>query len=67
MRLGQNLHTSLLVAYGLLLLITSHLDTVTKVSDFRHMPDDMTQQQALELLLDQDPTTAAVPGYGKTP
>jgi hypothetical protein len=51
----------------LLLLITSRLDSVTKVSDFRHMPDDLPQQQALELLLDQDPMTAAVPRSGKTP
>jgi hypothetical protein len=51
----------------LLLLVTSRVDSVTKVSDFRHMPDDLTQQQALELLLDQDPTTVAVPGSGKTP
>jgi hypothetical protein len=51
----------------LLLLITSRVDSVTKVSDFRHMPDDLTQQQALEMLLDQDPMTSAVPASGKTP
>jgi hypothetical protein len=50
----------------LLLLITSRVDSVTKVSDFRHMPDDLTLQQALELLLDQDPISAAVTGSGKT-
>jgi hypothetical protein len=44
-----------------LLLITSRVDLVTKASDFRCMPDGLTQQQALELLLDQDPMTAAVP------
>jgi hypothetical protein len=51
----------------LLLLITSRVDSVTKVSDFRHMPDDLTQQQALELLLSQDPMTASVPGSEKIP
>jgi hypothetical protein len=51
----------------LLLLITSRVDSVTKVSDFRRMPDDLTPRQALELLLDQDPMTATVPGSGKTP
>jgi hypothetical protein len=51
----------------LLLLITSHVDSMTKASDFRQMPDDLTQQQSLEMLLDQDPMTAAVPGPGKTP
>jgi hypothetical protein len=50
-----------------LLLITSRVDSVTKASDFRRMPEDLTLQQALELLLDQDPMTAAVPGSGKTP
>jgi hypothetical protein len=50
-----------------LLLTTSRVDSVTKASDFRRMPDDLTLQQALELLLDQDPMTAAVPGSGKTP
>jgi hypothetical protein len=51
----------------LLLLITKRVDSVTTVSDFRRMPDDLTQQQALELLLDQDPMTAVVPGSEKTP
>ena len=50
-----------------LLLITSRVDSVTKASDFRRMPDDLTLQQALELLLNQDPMTAAVPRSGKTP
>lgn len=50
-----------------LLLITSRVDSVTKASDFRRMPDDLTLQQALELLLDQDPMTAAVPRSEKTP
>jgi hypothetical protein len=50
-----------------LLLITSRVDSVTKASDFRRMPDDLTLQQALELLLDQDPMTVAVPRSGKTP
>jgi len=50
-----------------LLLITSRVDSVTKASDFRRMPEDLTLQQALELLLDQDPMTAAVPRSGKTP
>jgi hypothetical protein len=45
----------------LLLLITSRVDSVTKVSDFRRMPDDLTSQQALELLLNQDTMTATVP------
>jgi hypothetical protein len=51
----------------LLLLITRRVDSLTEVSDFRRMPGDLTQQQALELLLNQDPMTAAVPGSGKTP
>jgi hypothetical protein len=51
----------------LLLLITSRVDSVTKVSDFRHMPDDLTQQQALDLLMDQDPMTAAAPESRKPP
>jgi hypothetical protein len=51
----------------LFLLITSRVDSVTKVSDFRRMPDDLTQQQALELLLDQDPMTTTVPESGKIP
>ncbi|MGD0061356.1 MAG: hypothetical protein ABSD58_18265 [Verrucomicrobiia bacterium] len=51
----------------LLLLITSRVDSVTKISDFRRMPDDLTSQQALGLLLDQDPMTAAVPGSEKIP
>jgi hypothetical protein len=51
----------------LLLLITSRVDSVTKIGDFRRMPDDLTSQQALEMLLDQDPMTAVVPGSGKTP
>ena len=51
----------------LLLLITRRVDSVTKVSDFRRLPGDLTQQQALELLLDRDPMTAAMPGSGKTP
>jgi hypothetical protein len=50
-----------------LLLITTRVDSVTKASDFCRMPDDLTPQQALKLLLDQDPMTAAVPGSGKTP
>ena len=50
-----------------LLLITSRVDSVTKASDFRRMPDDLTLQQALELLLDKDPMMAAVPGSGKSP
>ncbi len=44
-----------------LLLISSRVDSVTKASDFRCMPDDLTLPQALGLLLDQDPMTAAVP------
>jgi hypothetical protein len=44
-----------------LLLISSRVDWVTKASDFRCMPEDLTMQQALELLLDQDPMTAAMP------
>jgi len=40
---------------------------VTKVTDFRRLPDDLTQQQALELLLEQDPMTAPVPRDGRTP
>jgi hypothetical protein len=51
----------------LLLLITSRVDSVTKVSDFRRMPDDLTPRQALELLLDRDPMMATVPGSGKIP
>ena len=51
----------------LLLLITRRVDSVTKVSDFHRLPGDLTQQQALELLLDRDPMTAAMPGSGKTP
>jgi hypothetical protein len=50
-----------------LLLNTSRVDSVTKASDFRRMPDDLTLQQAFELLLAQDPMTAIVPGSGKTP
>jgi hypothetical protein len=50
-----------------LLLITSRVDSVTKASDFRRMPDDLTLQQASELLLDQDPMTTAVAGSGKIP
>jgi hypothetical protein len=50
-----------------LLLITSRVDSVTKASDFRRMPDDLTLQQAVALLLNQDPMTAAVPGSGKRP
>ncbi len=50
-----------------LLLITDRVDSVTKASDFRRMPNDLTLQQALELLLNQDPMTAAMPGSGKTP
>jgi hypothetical protein len=50
-----------------LLLITSHVDSVTKASDFRRMPDDLTLQQVFELLLAQDLMTAAVPRSGKTP
>ena len=44
-----------------LLLISSRVDLVTKASDFRCMPEDLTMQQALGLLLDQDPMTAAMP------
>jgi hypothetical protein len=51
----------------LLLLITSRVDSVTRVSDFRRMPDDLTPRQALGLLLDQDPMTATVPRSRKTP
>ena len=51
----------------LLLLITSRVDSVTKASDFRRMPDDLTPQQGLELLLDQNPMTAVVPRSGKIP
>ena len=50
-----------------LLLITSRVDSVTKASDFRRMPDDLTLQQGLELLLAQDPMRAAVPRSGTTP
>jgi hypothetical protein len=50
-----------------LLLIASRIDSVTKASDFRRLPDDLTLQQAFGLLLDQDPMTAVVPGSGKTP
>ena len=50
-----------------LLLITSRVDSLTKASDFRRMPDDLTLQQAVALLLDQDPMTAAMPGSEKTP
>jgi hypothetical protein len=50
----------------LLLLISRRVDSVTNISDFRRLPDDLTQQQALELLLDQDPMTAPVPGSGTT-
>jgi hypothetical protein len=50
-----------------LLLITSRVDSVTKATDFRRMPDNLTVQQAVEMLLDQDPMTAAVPRDGKTP
>jgi hypothetical protein len=50
-----------------LLLITSRVDSVTKASDFRRMPDDLTLQQAFELLLVKDPMMASVPESGKTP
>ncbi len=50
-----------------LLLINSRVDSVTKASDFRRMPDDLTLQQALELLLNQDPMAASVPEFGRTP
>jgi len=50
-----------------LLLITGRVDSVTKTSDFRRMPDDLTLQQAVGLLLDKDPMTATVPEFGKTP
>ena len=50
-----------------LLLITSRVDSVTKASNFRCIPDDLTLPQALGLLLDQDPMTDAVPGAVKTP
>ena len=51
----------------LLLMITSRGDSVTRVSDYRRLPDDLTQQQALELLLEQDRLTSAALGSGKTP
>ena len=50
-----------------LLLITSHVDSVTKASDFRRMPDDLTLQQGFESLLAHDPMTAVLPGSPKTP
>jgi len=50
-----------------LLLMTSRVDSVTKASDFRRMPDNLTLREALDLLLDQDPLTATVPGSRKTP
>ena len=50
-----------------LLLITSRVDSVTKASDFRRMPDDLTLQHGFELLLDPEPMTASVSGSGKTP
>jgi uncharacterized protein (DUF2062 family) len=51
----------------LLLLFTSRVDSVTMVSDFRRMPDNLSQQHALELLLDPSPMTAAATESGKTP
>jgi uncharacterized protein (DUF2062 family) len=42
----------------LLLFFTTRVDSVTKVSDFHRLSDDLTQQQALELLLHPDPMTA---------
>ena len=51
----------------LLMLITSRVDSVTKISDFQRLPDDLTQQQVLELLLDRDPMAAAAAGTGKKP
>lgn len=61
--------TTLVLHYTnrVLLLFTSRIDSVIKVSDFRRMPDDLTRQQALELLLDQDPMTAAVPAVREKP
>lgn len=50
-----------------LLLIRSHIESETKASDFRRLPDALSLQQALELLLDQDPMTADVPESEKTP
>ena len=50
-----------------LLLITSRVDSVTKATDFRRLPEDLTLQQGLELLLHRDPMTAALPVSGKTP
>ena len=49
-----------------LLLITSRVDSVTRATDFRRLPEDLTLQQAFELLLAQDPKTALVPRSGKT-
>jgi len=50
-----------------LMLITSRVDSVTKASDFRRLPEDLTLQQAFALLLAQDPMTVVAPGSGKTP
>jgi len=50
-----------------LLLITSRVDSVTKATDFRRLPDDLTLQQAFALLLNDDPMLAAMPGSEKTP
>jgi hypothetical protein len=41
-----------------LLLFTGRIDSVTKTSDFRRLPDDLPLSQGLELLLDQNPMTA---------
>lgn len=38
----------------LLLLKSINIDSVTKASDFRRMPDDLTLEQGLDLLLKQD-------------
>lgn len=41
----------------ILLLIKSRVDSVRKASEFRRMPDDLTLEQGLELLLRQGPMT----------
>lgn len=38
----------------LLLVIKTRIDSVTKASDFHRLADDLTLQQGVELLLDQD-------------
>ena len=50
-----------------LLLMTSRVDSVTKASDFRRLPDDLTLPQAFALLLNEDSMTAVMPESGKTP